>query len=127
MSTLYLTQQDSVLRKEDERLKVTLKGETLLDLPILKVSQVVILGRVTITPHTVAALRHADRQEAENTGGRDPGRDPAHVGADPLIACRAGQAGGQARGLALPQEHPAAGVAQLGPPRRHLPYPGAPA
>lgn len=56
MSTLYLTQQDSVLRKEDERLRVTLKGETLLDLPMLKVSQVVVMGRVTVTPHTVAAL-----------------------------------------------------------------------
>lgn len=56
MSTLYLTQQDSVLRTEDERLKVTLKGETLLDLPMLKVSQVVVMGRVTVTPHTVAAL-----------------------------------------------------------------------
>jgi len=56
MSTLYLTQQDSVLRKEDERLKVTLKGEVLLDLPALKVSQVVVMGRVTVTPHTVAAL-----------------------------------------------------------------------
>lgn len=56
MSTLYLTQQDAVLRKEDERLRVTLKGETLLDLPMLKVSQVVVMGRVTVTPHTVAAL-----------------------------------------------------------------------
>ncbi len=56
MSTLYLTQQDSVLRKEDERLKVTLKGKKLLDLPMLKVSQVVVVGRVTVTPHTVAAL-----------------------------------------------------------------------
>ncbi len=56
MSVLYVTQQDSVLRKEDERLKVTLKGETLLDLPMIKVSQVVLLGRVTVTPHTVASL-----------------------------------------------------------------------
>lgn len=56
MSTLYLTQQDAVLRKEDERLKVTLKGETLLDLPMLKVSEVVVMGRVTVTPYTVAAL-----------------------------------------------------------------------
>lgn len=56
MSTLYLTQQDAVLRKEDERLKVTLKGEVLLDLPMLKVSEVVVMGRVTVTPHTVAAL-----------------------------------------------------------------------
>lgn len=56
MSTLYLTQQDSVLRKEDERLRVTLKGETLLDLPMLKVSQVIVMGRITVTPYTVAAL-----------------------------------------------------------------------
>jgi CRISP-associated protein Cas1 len=56
MSVLYVTQQDAVLRKEDERLKVTLKGETLLDLPMIKVSQVVLLGRVTVTPHTVASL-----------------------------------------------------------------------
>jgi CRISP-associated protein Cas1 len=56
MSVLYVTQQDAVLRKEDERLKVTLKGETLLDLPMIKVSQVVLMGRVTVTPHTVASL-----------------------------------------------------------------------
>ena len=56
MSTLYVTQQDAVLRKEDERLKVTHKGEKLLDLPMLKVSQVVVMGRVTVTPYTVAAL-----------------------------------------------------------------------
>ena len=56
MSTLYVTQQDAVLRKEDERLKVTHKGERLLDLPMLKVSQVVVMGRVTVTPYTVAAL-----------------------------------------------------------------------
>jgi CRISPR-associated protein Cas1 len=33
-----------------------LKGETLLDLPMLKVSEVVVMGRVTVTPYTVAAL-----------------------------------------------------------------------
>ena len=42
MSTLYVTQQDTVLRKTDERLKVTQKGTTLLDVPMLKVSQVVL-------------------------------------------------------------------------------------
>ena len=56
MSTLYVTQQDAVLRKEDERLKVTHKGDKLLDLPMLKISQVVVMGRVTVTPYTVAAL-----------------------------------------------------------------------
>ena len=56
MSTLYVTQQDTVLRKTDERLKVTQKGTTLLDVPMLKVSQVVLLGRVTVTAATVQAL-----------------------------------------------------------------------
>ena len=56
MSTLYVTQQDAVLRKTDERLKVTQKGTTLLDVPMLKVSQVVVFGRVTVTAATLQAL-----------------------------------------------------------------------
>ena len=56
MSTLYVTQQDTVLRKTDERLKVTQKGTTLLDVPMIKVSQVVIFGRVTVTAATLQAL-----------------------------------------------------------------------
>ena len=56
MSTLYITQQDSVLRKVDERLKVTQNGQTLLDIPLIKVSQVILYGRVTVTPATVATL-----------------------------------------------------------------------
>jgi CRISPR-associated protein Cas1 len=56
MSTLYLTQQDTMLRKVDERLKVTRKKETLLDLPLIKVSEVVIFGRVSVTGATVSAL-----------------------------------------------------------------------
>ena len=56
MSTLYVTQQDTVLRKTDERLKVTQKGTTLLDVPMLKVSQVVLFGRVTMTAATLQAL-----------------------------------------------------------------------
>lgn len=56
MSTLYITQQDSVLRKVDERLKVAQNGQTLLDIPLIKVSQVVLFGRVTVTAATVATL-----------------------------------------------------------------------
>jgi CRISP-associated protein Cas1 len=56
MSTLYITQQDTVLRKVDERLKVTSNGQTLLDIPLIKVSQVVAFGRVTVTAATVATL-----------------------------------------------------------------------
>lgn len=56
MSTLYITQQDSVLRKLDERLQVTHQKETLLDIPLIKVSQVVLFGRVTVTAATVETL-----------------------------------------------------------------------
>jgi CRISPR-associated protein Cas1 len=56
MSTLYVTQQDTVLRKTDERLKVTQQSTTLLDVPMLKVSEVVIFGRVTVTAATLQAL-----------------------------------------------------------------------
>lgn len=56
MSTLYVTQQDTVVRKTDERLRVTHKAETILDVPMLKVSHVVVFGRVTVTPATLEAL-----------------------------------------------------------------------
>ena len=56
MSTLYITQQDATLRKTDERLRVTVKKDVLLDVPMLKVSQIVLYGRVTVTAATVAAL-----------------------------------------------------------------------
>src|SRR5712692_5660599 len=56
MSTLYVTQQDTVVRKTDERLKVTQKTETLLDVPMMKVSEVVVFGRVMVTAATLQAL-----------------------------------------------------------------------
>lgn len=56
MSTLYITQQDATLRKLDERLRVTVKKDVILDVPMIKVSQIVLYGRVTVTAATVAAL-----------------------------------------------------------------------
>ena len=56
MSTLYISQQDATLRKVDERLKVTLHKDQILDVPMIKVSQVVLYGRITVTAATVAAL-----------------------------------------------------------------------
>lgn len=56
MSTLYITHQDATLRKVDERLKVTLHKDQILDVPMIKVSQVVLYGRITVTAATVAAL-----------------------------------------------------------------------
>jgi len=56
MSTLYITQQDATLRKTDERLRVTVKKDVLLDVPMIKISQVVLYGRINVTAATVAAL-----------------------------------------------------------------------
>ena len=56
MSTLHITLDGAVLRKVDERLKVTLQKETIIDVPIIKVEQVIIWGRVTVTPLTVQSL-----------------------------------------------------------------------
>lgn len=56
MATVYITEQGAVLRKTGERLRVTLKSEVLLDLPLIKVSQVVIFGKASITAATVASL-----------------------------------------------------------------------
>jgi hypothetical protein len=38
MSTLYITQQDTILRKVDERLNVTSKGQALPDIPLINSS-----------------------------------------------------------------------------------------
>ncbi len=56
MSTLYITQQEAMLRKTDERLKVTVNKDVLLDVPMIKVSQVVLYGNITVTAATIAAL-----------------------------------------------------------------------
>jgi CRISPR-associated protein Cas1 len=56
MSTLYVTTEDTVLRKADERLKVTKQKETLIDVPLLKVSSVVMFGRVSVTPDAMQSL-----------------------------------------------------------------------
>jgi CRISP-associated protein Cas1 len=56
MSVVYITQQGAVLGKEGERLIVTHDGETLLDQPLLHVSQVVLFGNVTVTAPAASLL-----------------------------------------------------------------------
>lgn len=56
MSTVYITQDGAVVRKTGERLKVTLRRETLLDVPLIKVDQVVLLGNVNVTPWALQSL-----------------------------------------------------------------------
>jgi len=56
MSTLYLTQDGAVVRKTGERLKVTLQKESLLDLPLITVDQLVLFGNITVTQAALQAL-----------------------------------------------------------------------
>lgn len=56
MSSIYITQQGATIGKTSERLKVTLKKELLAEIPLLKVSEIVIFGRVTVTPPALREL-----------------------------------------------------------------------
>lgn len=56
MATIYVSRQGATLRKTGERLKVTIRKETLADVPLIKVSQVVVFGKASITAATLAEL-----------------------------------------------------------------------
>ncbi len=56
MSVVYITQQGAVLGKEGERLRVSHEGVTLLDQPLIHVSQVVLFGNVTVTAPAASIL-----------------------------------------------------------------------
>lgn len=56
MSTVYVTAQGATVGKTGERLKVTCGKDVLLDMPLIKVSQVVILGHVSVTPAALSLL-----------------------------------------------------------------------
>lgn len=50
MAVFYINQNDCILKKQDERLKVVQQKETLKDVRLMEITQVVISGRVTVTP-----------------------------------------------------------------------------
>lgn len=59
MSILYITQQGAVLGKTSERLTLKVEKKVVAEVPIIKVSQVVIFGHVMITSGTLNLLmRH---------------------------------------------------------------------
>lgn len=49
MGTFYVTEQYTILKKEDERVKLFKGKEVLADIPIFKINQVIIFGEVTTT------------------------------------------------------------------------------
>lgn len=56
MSTLYISKEGAIVRVTGERVQVTLQRERLLDVPMIKVEQLVMLGRVGITSPALRAL-----------------------------------------------------------------------
>jgi CRISP-associated protein Cas1 len=56
MGTLYISTDDAFIGKTDERLKVKVQKETLIDVPMIKVDGVVVLGRATISPAALSEL-----------------------------------------------------------------------
>jgi CRISP-associated protein Cas1 len=56
MGTVYVSTDDAFIGKTDERLKVRVQKETLLDVPLIKVDGVVVLGRATVSPAALIEL-----------------------------------------------------------------------
>lgn len=56
MSVLYLTKHGSTLRKEGQRLVVSLEGDDLLEMPVFRISQVVVMAYAQITTQALSLL-----------------------------------------------------------------------
>lgn len=56
MAVFYINQNDCLLKKQDERLKVVYQKETIKDVKLLDITQIVISGRVTVTPEVFNEL-----------------------------------------------------------------------
>lgn len=56
MPTLYLDKQGAVLKKKSQRIIVEKDGEQLLEVPIIKIDQIVIFGNVQITAQALSLL-----------------------------------------------------------------------
>lgn len=56
MAVFYINQNDCLLKKQDERLKVVQQKETIKDVRLMDITQVVISGRVTVTPEVFNEL-----------------------------------------------------------------------
>lgn len=56
MPTLYITRPGAIVRKVDERIRVTFEKELLQDVPLLRIDNVVALGRVTVTTAAIQSL-----------------------------------------------------------------------
>jgi len=56
MTTVYVREQGSTVRKRGERLVVTKDGEELMDMPLMHVEQLAVVGNIQLTTPAVASL-----------------------------------------------------------------------
>jgi CRISP-associated protein Cas1 len=70
MGTVYVTQEDTFIGKNDERLTVKADKKTILDVPLLNVEGLVVFGRSTVSPALVIELlnRHIPLSFVTATG-----------------------------------------------------------
>ncbi|HXF06603.1 MAG TPA: CRISPR-associated endonuclease Cas1 [Blastocatellia bacterium] len=75
MTSLYLTEQGSVVRQTGDRLIVCRNGEPLAELPLLKIERVIVFGHVHLTTGAISALlRHGIDTTFLSWHGRLKGR-----------------------------------------------------
>jgi CRISP-associated protein Cas1 len=96
MGTVYITQDDAYIGKTDERLRVQVNRETLLDVPLIKVDGVVVLGRATVSPAVVIELLERKIPLSFLTGtGRYLGRLEPELSKNIFVRAAQWQAAGQ--------------------------------
>lgn len=56
MGTVYVTENDAFIGKNDERLTVKVEKKVILDVPLIKVDGIVVLGRATVSPTVIQEI-----------------------------------------------------------------------
>lgn len=96
MGTVYISTDDAFIGKTDERLRVRVQKETLLDIPLIKISGVVVLGRATVSPAALTELLERKIPLSFMTGtGRFLGRLEPELSKNIFVRAAQWQAAGE--------------------------------
>lgn len=96
MGTVYVSTEDALIGKTDERLRVRFQNQTLLDVPLIKVDGVVVLGRATVSPAALMELLERKIPLSFLTGtGRFLGRLEPELTKNVLLRSAQWQAAGE--------------------------------
>jgi len=59
MATVYVREQGAVVRKQDERIRITKNGDQIEEIPLIHIDQLVVVGNAQVTTPAAAALMSA--------------------------------------------------------------------